>query len=127
MVAETSTLEEVKIENHTGYPLVALYLAPTSRPAWGTNLLQKELFPSDVWKGRIYPQYGYERYFDVLAIDTDGDKYLQSGLDFWQSSHVILTFEDFLEPRKEEGDAEEYFEEYGNESEKSVFYYAETR
>lgn len=154
---EPETYSGILVVNRTGYTLVKLYIAPTSRPAWGRNLLENggrrgsDLVqkgsesvsqslvaitpgPVSVREGsvsllqdsesmQIVPGpstdgnrlFAEERFFDILGVDTDGDRYLQSGVDLARESVIVLTFKDFLEPRLEGSGWEEYFEEYGNE------------
>ncbi len=108
---------EVRVVNRTGYSLVKLYIAPTSRPAWGRNLLQERtLLDTESMQVVLSPFAQGERFFDVMGVDTDGDRYLQSGVDLSKTSTIEITFRDFLEPRLEGWDWEEYFEEYGNEA-----------
>ncbi|MCX7787380.1 MAG: hypothetical protein N2442_06765 [Spirochaetes bacterium] len=107
---------EVRIVNRTGYSLVKLYLAPTSRPSWGRNLLKEGmLLNTESVQVALSPIAKKERYFDVMGVDTDGDRYLQSGLDLSKIPIIVLTFRDFLEPHTEGWDWEEYFEEDENE------------
>ncbi len=108
--------EEVQVENRTGYPLVKLYIAPSSRPAWGRNLLEREILrDTESRQVHVSALSEGERFFDILGVDTDGDRYLRSGADLTKGLPIVLTFRDFLEPSKESGCWEEYFEEYGNE------------
>ncbi|GAB4365866.1 MAG: hypothetical protein Kow009_02640 [Spirochaetales bacterium] len=113
---------EVRIENRTGYDLVEIYVAPTSRPAWGKNLLAGgtlreggtvRFVPGSTGEEDVI--VGRERFFDILAVDIDGDRYLQSGVDLRKDPVVVLSFKDFLEPRSEGWGREEYFERYGDE------------
>ena len=106
----------VRVVNRTGYALVKLYIAPTSRPAWGGNLLGSGVLQdTESIQLSLPARSSEERFFDVLAVDTDGDRYLQSGVDLSKDSTIQLTFRDFLEPSKEGWGWEEYFEGYGDE------------
>lgn len=106
----------VQVVNHTGYALVKLYVAPTSRPSWGRNLVGEGMLrDTESIQLSLTPLSKGERFFDIMAVDADGDRYLQSGVDLLKHSTIRLTFRDFLEPSKEGWGWEEYFEGYGNE------------
>jgi hypothetical protein len=105
-----------RVVNRTGYTLVKLYIAPTSRPAWGGNLLGSGILQdNESIQLSLPPLSSGERFFDIMAVDADGDRYLQSGVDLSKDPTILLTFRDFLEPSKEGWGWEEYFEGYGDE------------
>ncbi len=107
----------VTFTNDTGYDINELYISPSVSDDWHDDLLQGRSVRSGSSMEVLVPEIEADtRFYDILAIDIDSDRYEMFEVDLSDASNrnVIMTFDSFADDNgiSEEDSSESYNQGY---------------
>ena len=83
----------VDVTNRTGFTILMLYVSPSNSSEWEEDVLGAAGTIANDETKRITLNGYSSPYFDLRAVDTDGDSYIRTNVDV-STSDVVFSLDD---------------------------------
>ena len=88
--------EQIRIVNDSGYTMHYLYISPSSRDSWGSDLLGFGVLGDREFVYQLPLPIARENRYDIKLIDSDGDEYIKWRVAVSDNARIVFNTSDIV-------------------------------
>ena len=92
----TSSQEQIRVVNNTGYEIREINISPSSADYWGEDLLGSSVLKNTEFVYRLPQPASRVNKYDIRLEDEDGDEYIKWRISVVGNTRIVFTLDDIV-------------------------------